>query len=661
MVDSLPLYGNRFYRNPLRDSTGQAPTNPDPFVMKFQGHYYCYATDDKGIKVSVSRDLVQWQALGYALQEEGRTNYWAPCVLYASGSFYMYYSNVPVEDTNPQNEHLRLAVSTAPGGPFQHVKTLFQKFSIDPEVVKDGESNYYLFYCSNDATDTDFENTGSSILVGRLLELDKLAGEPRPVIMPTLEEEKFGENAWDMVHDWYTIEGATYMEHHGYAYLLYSANTYAGEDYYIGYALAERDVPIHKLEWEKYPNNYTYYALVKRSQNVEGTGHTTLVKAPNNVDTWLLYHGRDTNEPRIPEKEQRTMRLDRLFFDGDTLMAYAPTTTEQAAPAMPTFQEFYEEEGTMKIQTGQAALSQGGWATTQTPFLALYEKKYQYYHLETDFSAKPSNIGSKDGVVIAYLSKEDYTSVYLRSGTSTLTVEQVKNGIHSILASFPLKGFNATFNQNLHVVRCFSDYEFYLNGSYIGKVILEESPAQVGICSAYTATVFHYFALTETVDLYGKHMQKMGNFFAADVPVLINSANQLAAFRRNPVTLTTEFQEGHQYSLTYTLPNAESRVTCRLQLGMEELEVVLEPTKLTIEKLNVQKVFPLAKNDKSTVYFLVMDQKLLLLFKNTVYQQPLPSGLEKVTCRLVLKKAALDSYELVRVANGPEGSQQSVP
>lgn len=345
------------------------------------------------------------------------------------------------------------------------------------------------------------------------------------------------------------------------------------------------------------------------------------------------------------------MRMDRLFFDGDALMTFAPSSSEQPAPALPDLQEFFEEGKELEIQSGQASVSEEGWLTTQTPFIALYKKEYQYYHLELDLTAKPANLGSKNGAVIAYHSEKQYTSVYLRSGTSTLTVEEVQNGIHSVLAAFSLKQFDAAVNQHLEVVRCFADYELYLNGVSIGRVTLDKQPARVGICSAYTATVFHYFAVTEAIDLFGQQMRLIGNFFASDVPVLINATNQLASFRKNPVTLTTELKEGWQYGLTYTLPNEESRVTCRLRMGEEDLEIQLEPARITIPQRQLQHSFPLAKNDKSTATFLVVDGKMLLLFKNRAYQFPLPLGQDVVSCQFVLKKAALDAWELVRVVN----------
>lgn len=83
--------------NPVPFSDGKRHTNPDPFVLRWCGLYYCYATDEAGVKISVSEDLVHWQDKGYAIQQQGHRNFWAPAVLYDNGIFYLYYSHEPKE------------------------------------------------------------------------------------------------------------------------------------------------------------------------------------------------------------------------------------------------------------------------------------------------------------------------------------------------------------------------------------------------------------------------------------------------------------------------------------------------------------------------------------------------------------------------------------
>ena len=84
------------------------------------------------MKVSVSKDLVNWEYKGYAIREEGYKDYWAPSVLYWNGTFYMYYSNIRVEDEDNHQEHLKLATSKNPEEGFVWKKTFFDEFPLIP-------------------------------------------------------------------------------------------------------------------------------------------------------------------------------------------------------------------------------------------------------------------------------------------------------------------------------------------------------------------------------------------------------------------------------------------------------------------------------------------------------------------------------------------------
>ena len=81
----------KFYCNPVPFSDGKRHTNPDPFVMRWCGTYYCYAPDSDGVKVSISEDLVHWEYKGYAIKEPDKRDYWAPSVFYWNGVFYMFF------------------------------------------------------------------------------------------------------------------------------------------------------------------------------------------------------------------------------------------------------------------------------------------------------------------------------------------------------------------------------------------------------------------------------------------------------------------------------------------------------------------------------------------------------------------------------------------
>ena len=53
--------------NPVKFKDGKRHTNPDPFVLRWCGKYYCYSTDAKGVNLSISSDLVNWEYLGLCI------------------------------------------------------------------------------------------------------------------------------------------------------------------------------------------------------------------------------------------------------------------------------------------------------------------------------------------------------------------------------------------------------------------------------------------------------------------------------------------------------------------------------------------------------------------------------------------------------------------
>ena len=96
---------------------------------------------------------------------EGYHEYWAPCMHYADGWYYLYFSCMPVGAEVAQ-EHLRVAKAPTPFGPFENVKCLYDDFSIDAHVVKT-DAGLYLWYAMDN---TDCERVGTRIVVDKLLD-----------------------------------------------------------------------------------------------------------------------------------------------------------------------------------------------------------------------------------------------------------------------------------------------------------------------------------------------------------------------------------------------------------------------------------------------------------------------------------------------------------
>lgn len=260
----------------------------DPFVIKEDGKYYLYCSGAKGVDLYVSTDRYNFDYVGICFSKPGMKEYWAPSVIKIDDKFYMYVSYMKEEDEDVHTEHLIVASSSTPEGPFKYIKNLTPPFSIDSHVVKSG-NDLFMFYSINDY---EAERAGTLIVVDKMLSPTKMAKKPKVVVRPTLDEEIFQKNRFKEGQHWHTLEGAFYFYKDGYHYVMYSGNCYQNENYYIGYAYCESDeLDLTKLEFKKYPDENTYHPLICKNMFEEGTGHNSLLEEDGHY--YVFYHGRD--------------------------------------------------------------------------------------------------------------------------------------------------------------------------------------------------------------------------------------------------------------------------------------------------------------------------------------------------------------------------------
>lgn len=481
------------YCNPVSFTDGRRHTNPDPYVLRWCGKYYCYATDEFGVKVSVSADMVCWEDRGYAISEKEYHNYWAPAVIYQNGLFYMYYSNIAAKEQDCHEEHLKLAVSTNPEGEFKWKKTFFDKFSIDAHPIM-WKGRLYLFYSVNDWVGTEKKIAGTCILVDEMKSPEELAGNPKAVVLPGIRQEIYAENRFGDGRDWYTIEGAAPVIRGNRFWILYSANAYVNVDYYIGMAIAESRENLLDMVWQKYPKDYIWYPLLRKNDSVEGTGHNTVVKAPNMVDEWIVYHGRNAKEELKPETEQREMYIDALYFNGDEILCYGPTADWEEAPGKPEVQIWNRDI------TGRSRLGGSGL----------------YYQMELWISASHSHTGARYGIMLSYQDEANYLEVQINTGRKELAIISVQNGIHSVTLRAKIKkDYDYTVPHLIQVWRAFDNYTILLDEDQEIHFLeyMSEECGSIEILPYYTEMTLHSFALTRTVMLRGKELKNFGRMY----------------------------------------------------------------------------------------------------------------------------------------------------
>jgi beta-xylosidase len=195
---------------------------PDPSVIRHKGFYYAFGTtgnartpDGRIFTTLRSPDLVTWENLGGALVPPAasrRAQFWAPEVVFHQGTFYLYYAMGGVET---EKFELRVATSARPEGPYLDVGVKLvdcesNRFTIDAFPFRDDDGQWYLFYARNFTNSTPDVHPGTAIVVDRLLDMTRLAGDCHVVLRArhdwTLYEANRRMDVYGATFNWHTIE-----------------------------------------------------------------------------------------------------------------------------------------------------------------------------------------------------------------------------------------------------------------------------------------------------------------------------------------------------------------------------------------------------------------------------------------------------------------------
>ena len=223
----------------------------DPYILVDNGKYYAYGTySDDGIQCFVSDNLRTWTDAGLALNKAQTTEsrwFWAPEVYKMDSLYYMYYS---------ANEHLFVATSTSPTGPFKQKGgymmqgVLGDEKCIDSSVFTDDDGTQWLFFVRF----TD----------GNCIWQCRLDSDHVTPIASTLKKCIAVSQGWEQVLG-RVNEGPFVIKHNGKYYLTYSANDYQSPSYGVGYALASKIDGV----WSKSGGN----PILQGIEGLVGTGH----------------------------------------------------------------------------------------------------------------------------------------------------------------------------------------------------------------------------------------------------------------------------------------------------------------------------------------------------------------------------------------------------
>ncbi len=303
----------------------------DPFVLKTSGEYFAYSTgfasDGNVFAVLRSKDLVSWTESGGAMSplETSPPYYWAPEVTYWSGKFFLYYSA-----GNEVLMEIRVAVSDRPDSGFVDSgrRLTCESFAIDAHVFADDDGNRFMFY----ATDfLDHTHVGTGTVVDRMIDQFTLEGDPRPVTRARFDWQVYDPDRKEKGGvRWHTVEGPTVLKRKGVYYQMFSGGNWQNATYGVSFAASA--LARNHDEWMQFSDGEIVPPILRTIPGVvDGPGHNSVIRGPNNRELYCVYH-------RWLDLE-RVLSIDRMDFAGERIFVHGGTSAPQPAPFEPQIKE----------------------------------------------------------------------------------------------------------------------------------------------------------------------------------------------------------------------------------------------------------------------------------------------------------------------------------
>ncbi len=419
-----PLHAQGYANPVLTSPAGVA----DPFILKWNGEYYLYATGDP-IMAYHSRDLVHWDTIGGVLRSNptpgawNQGDVWAPEVLYRNGTFYLYYTASKVSRDWRVGEYARrvgVAVAESPRGPFvDSGRPVTPYWTIDGDVFRDPDGPHageeWLFASYLD----EARWHGAGITADRLTAPDRVAGAPAKVTQGSEAwEDKDGDPNNGSLR--YTNEAPTVFKRRGRYYMMYSGGSWDLPTYALAYAWSD-SLPAGGLQgpgWHK-----VVPPILRSTPFVDAPGHNTLTLAPNNVADATAYHARVV--PFVGPGDRQTF-IDRVYWNGDRPYMDQPTTATLPPPDRPLFGDIFDRAdgplGESWVVRGGTWRVAGEAAHASADALALprVDRRLTYLVMEANVRLPgPAGAGGA-GIALVYVEPRTRLDIWLDRGRRSL-------------------------------------------------------------------------------------------------------------------------------------------------------------------------------------------------------------------------------------------------
>jgi len=374
LLTAFPCFAETTFRNPSRAAADpMILRKPTGEAVKVDGRFYLFFTgggpSPHSFIARSTTDFAEWRDEGVVFDGGGtwaRSAYWAPEVYEIDGKYYLFFSAQNSDLPWTQEEHFNIGVAIAdhPAGPYKLLvdRPIFEPGYpiIDANLFIDTDGTPYMTYsrcCYQHPVESEladlarrngwFETIEESWIYGVQLTPDftDIVGEPvlllrPPVILddPQAEWESRSVTNREVNRRW--TEGSTLFRYRGTYYLMYSANSFTGDYYAVGYATSDKPLG----PFTKAANNPVLEKNTPAGGVVRGTGHNNIFFYPDRRTMYCVYHGRT-------QGDARRLFIDRMEIDAEGILrVHGPTTTPQASPVAPSGEVGTLETGKLVIE-----------------------------------------------------------------------------------------------------------------------------------------------------------------------------------------------------------------------------------------------------------------------------------------------------------------------
>ena len=556
----------------------------DPFVLRFNGKYYLYAStkdSEKGIRAWSSIDLIHWEKAeteglpsGYVTTADSTVGAYAPEVIYYNGYFYLV--------TSPGGNGHYILRSTDPLGPFMPISQNIGE-SIDGSFFLDDDEKMYFMRASNNGIRIVEVNTDD--------QASWILGTGR-----TLDHTVIG--------NW--TEGPFMIKRNGIYYMTFTGNHVTSAGYRIAYATSTTSPFVRDA--------FTYQDTIalKTDEVFNGLGHSSTVLGPDLDAYYLAYH--NLNSSGGPN---RSFNLGRLLFNGTNMTINNVGLENHYVPAMPSF---YETDAT-NLETNQNMLL----------------SKTQH---ESTFSAE-YNIKSEGSLLFGYQDEENYYRIDVKS--KSLSLIAVKNSKEVVLDK---KEFTKTYDMNvLHTIRvAYRDGKidvYFDNMHHIKQVTSNVNAGKIGYQnidreSIYT-TIYSDVAMGLSDELEIKQSKVGANQY---ISALSNVEASNLTLQHNPVD---ENYTGYNGSYDLSLKQKGEYATYLYEISKTGFYGIT----MTLPKTYMGKMVGIQINDATGMQISIPNIETNKSYVTlTITQLSLPKGIHYIKIYNVRDEIAFNAFDI---------------